>query len=381
MTLSGKGWFIWQVSRCEGGSPAAIADRAVSAGLSHVLLKVAERTYAYGVDRQGRDLVLAAASELHARGLQVWGWHYVYGDKPVAEAEIAVRRCAELGLDGYVIDAEREYKLPGRAAAAQRFMATLRGSLPGGVPVALSSYRYPSLHRQVPWAEFLEGCDLAMPQVYWEQAHNPAPQLARAVREYQDTDLVRHQRPIVPTGAAYGTGGWRATPDDVEKFLREAQRLSLPAANFYSWDYAAASNNGDLWDVVASFDWRPGEVTPDVEGPVRRYFEALNQGTLQRVLDCYDPQAAHVTAQRTRVGHLALHEWYRDFLQDLAGAEFTLHALSGTGNTRHAEWTALAPQAQVLDGADTFGVLNGRIVYHTTDYRLIRTPDIVLATL
>src|SRR4030095_2493032 len=97
--LTGKGCFIWQVGRCERGIPAAIADKAAAAGLSHVLLKVAEGTYAYGIALSGRDLVAPGAAALGQRALQVWGWHYVYGDKPGDEAQRAVQRVRELELD------------------------------------------------------------------------------------------------------------------------------------------------------------------------------------------------------------------------------------------------------------------------------------------
>jgi two-component system OmpR family response regulator len=69
--LNGKGWFIWQVSRCEQGRASAIADKAAAAGLTHVLIKVADRHYAYGLDWLGRDLVAPVAEALRARGVQV----------------------------------------------------------------------------------------------------------------------------------------------------------------------------------------------------------------------------------------------------------------------------------------------------------------------
>ncbi len=377
MALTGKGWFIWQIARCEGGVPAAIADRAVASGTTHVLIKVAERTYTYNVDRLGSDRAMALATELRARGLQVWGWHYVYGDQPVDEAEIALRRVSELQLDGYVIDAESEYKMPGKAAAARRFMATLRAGLPANTLVALSSYRYPTYHPQLPWAAFLEQCDLAMPQVYWEQSHNPAQQLTRTVNEYNNPALVGFVRPIIPTGAAYGAGTWRAAPDELSQFLRAAVQLKLPAANFYSWDYATAPGHTALWDAVASFRWMD-DSGQDVDGPVKRYFEALNTGDVERVLSCYTHNAAVVTPERTRVGHAEVAEWQAGFLADLAGATFTMHASSGEGNTRVVTWTALSDRAQVLDGEDTFGVVEGVIVYHFSRFTLTPTPDATL---
>lgn len=375
MALTGKGWFIWQVARCEGGDIQAIADKAVAAGATHVLIKVAERTYTYNVDRFGRDLAAPLAAELRARGLQVWGWHYVYGDKPVGEAEIALRRTVDLQLDGYVIDAEAEYKRPGMAAAARRFMAHLRAGLPSGPQVALSSYRYPSYHPQLPWAAFLEQCDLSMPQVYWEQAHNPAQQLERTVKEYNNPALVGHMRPVIPTGAAYGAGGWRASPLEIKQFLRAALQLQLPAANLYSWDYATAPGRTDMWDAAADFPWLSGSGRDDVEGPITRYFEALNSGNLDRVLAVYMANAALVTPERTRVGRAAVAEWLAGFLADLRGAAFTVHALSGAANSRQVSWAARSDRAQILDGEDTFGVLQGAIVYHFTRFTLTPTPD------
>jgi hypothetical protein len=253
-------------------------------------------------------------------------------------------------------------------------MATLRAGLRAETLVALSSYRYPTYHPQLPWAAFLEQCDLAMPQVYWEQAHNPAQQLARCVREYNNPALVGFPRPVIPTGAAYGSGGWRASAGEVSQFYRAALQLQLPAANLYSWDYAGMAASSDLWQAAAEFPWLAGIGSLDVEGPVRRYFDALNSGSLERVLACYLNNAALVTPESTRLGRTALAEFYTGFLADLRGATFTVHNLSGTGNTRHVAWTARCDRAQILDGEATFGVLAGALVYHFTHYTLVPTP-------
>jgi hypothetical protein len=55
----------------------------------------------------------------------------------------------ELGLQGYIIDAEHEFKQPSGASAARTFMTELRKGLPNK-PVALCSYRFPSYHPQFP---------------------------------------------------------------------------------------------------------------------------------------------------------------------------------------------------------------------------------------
>lgn len=364
MTLHGKGWYIWQVARCENGSPTAIATRAEAAGVSHVLLKVAERTFSFGLDKNGQDLIAPVADALRGRGIQVWGWQYIYGENPAGEANIAIQRAHQLKLDGFVVDAEGEFKKPGHSGAARTYMHTLRASLPT-LPIALSSYRYPSFHPQIPWAAFLEKCDYVMPQVYWEQAHNPDQQLARSVTEFNNQSLVGVVRPVIPTGAAYGTNNWQATAEDLTKFYKKAVELDLPAANLYSWDYAGAPDNAAMWQAAAQFEW-PAVTQPDI---VERYLAALNSGDPTQVLRLYQPNAGHVTLKRTVIGLEDLAKWYTDLLKNnLAGAKFEITAVTGRDNSRYVRWQAIGPRGSVADGEDTLGLREGLIQYHFTSF-------------
>jgi hypothetical protein len=72
---------------------------------------VADGLWAYNVDRQNnRDYLPPVIQALRARGIQVWGWHYVYGQNVQGESRIAIQRVKQLQLDGYVINAEIEYR-------------------------------------------------------------------------------------------------------------------------------------------------------------------------------------------------------------------------------------------------------------------------------
>jgi hypothetical protein len=42
LALEGKGFYLWQIRRTEGGNATAIANVAVQDGLTHVLIKIAE---------------------------------------------------------------------------------------------------------------------------------------------------------------------------------------------------------------------------------------------------------------------------------------------------------------------------------------------------
>jgi hypothetical protein len=368
--LLGKGFYIWQIRNCEGGRAEAIAAKAQAANLSHVMLKIADTTFAFGFDRNNLDITAPVANALRQRGIQVWGWHYVKGDDPEGEARIAVQRTKQLKLDGYVVDAEVEYKAAGKAEAARTFMTSLRNGL-GPLPVALSSYRFPSFHKDFPWAAFLEQCDLNMPQVYWEQAHNADVQLQRSVIENNNSALVGYVRPIVPTGSAYGTGGWRAEPDDLRRFFAKARELKLWAANAYSWDWATSTGNTDLWDAVAGVDWPFENQVPPAIDIVDRFITALNNRDLDGIFELYQPNAAHVTAKRTIVGNNAISNYYYDVLfNQLPNATFTVRSQTGQDPTRIFSWSALSPRGRVLDGQDTLGLRDGLIQYHYTRFSI-----------
>jgi hypothetical protein len=373
MTLYGKGFFIWQIPKCEGGSPSAIAAKAASAGLSHVLIKIADgANWPYNFDtRANVDLVPPVLEALRNVGVSVWGWHYVRGSNPIGEAQLAIRRVRELGVEGYVIDAEGEYRRRGMGRAAKRFMRELRSELPD-VPMALSTYRFPRRHLDFPYAEFLEGCDFAMPQVYFEQAHNPEEQLALTVEQYM---ALQPARPVFPTAPAYASGGWRPTPDEIKRFLTKARDLGLTGANAWSWDFASRPLYTDLWDAVASFHWPPTPPVPTAEAP-EHLIELLNGHDPTAVAAFYCENAAHVTGLNTSVGTPAITDWYKTlFTAVLPNATFQLTGKNGEGNSMHFTWTATSDKGPVTNGNDTLGLYDGQILYHYTFFTVAQPED------
>lgn len=259
-TIQGKGAWLWLIPRSENGNPAYIAWAAKMAGLTHVIIKVADGECVENIDyAHGIDLAAPVVLALKRLGIQAWGYQFVYGRNPEGEAAVALERIQSLKLDGWVIDAEGEYKAPGMAANARRYMHPLH-SAALEIPVALSSYRFPALHPQLPWGEFLEHCDLAMPQVYWMGLHNPAEQIYDCLDQYGTLYAqLEFTRPILMTGAAFAEHGWQATPDELVRFLEIAQALAgtnhlLDAVNIWEW-WEARARLPDLWTVIEHFDW------------------------------------------------------------------------------------------------------------------------------
>ncbi len=240
--IHGKGQYIWNIWNTEGGDIGKIVSLAKEAGLSHILVKIADGTH----DFNGTAAILLTAA-LQEAGIEVWGWQYIYGAYPSLEAITAARRIKETGVTGFVVNAEKEMK--GKPAQAVSYMNTLKANT--SVPLGLSTYRWPSYHPDFPFKEFLQRMDINLPQVYWLQAHNPSYQLERCLSEYANPAFP--QRPIVPTGAAFIEYGWAPTPDEVKAFMVKAQS-SCEGANFWVWENTR-KNLPNIWEVIRLYDW------------------------------------------------------------------------------------------------------------------------------
>ncbi len=362
MTLQGKGFFIWRVLNTEGGNPQTITNLAVSTGLAHVMVKIADGPYSYNIDKNtGKDYVLPIVQALHARNIQVWGWHYIYGEDPLGEANKAIQRVKDLNLDGYVIDAEMEFDKRGMDAAARQYMAALRNALPT-FPIALSSFRFPSYHPTFPWKDFLEKSDLNMPQVYWVEAHNPKSQLDRCIREFK---AISPFRPILPTGIACYEKSWFPTQNDITEFLNAAREFNLPGANFWDWE-KSRSQLPKLFDAIGKFPWPAQPTETDI---IQKYLAALNSHNAAQVAALYQTNAVHINATRTIQGTDAIRSWYANLFQSvIPNGQFTETGVTSNGNSRHLTWKASCNKGSILDGNDTIGLMNNKISYHYTSF-------------
>lgn len=362
MFPQGKGFYIWKVANCENGDPEKIAFTAHKSGLTHVLVKIANGIYDYNYDvALKKDLVAPLVIALAKYDIKTWGWHYVFGDLPEKEAKAAIRQIQKIPLEGYVIDAEAEYK--GKYTPCRIFMSELRNALPT-FPMALSSFRYPKYHNDLPWTDFLSKCELNMPQVYWEQARNPGEQLEKCVNEFKT--IVTPFKPIVPTGSAYGANSWYPKPAEITEFMNKAVSLGLSGINFWSWDYCRRSLP-ILWDTIAAFEW-PGSPNP-AKDIVEKLIEAINSKDISSIIKLYQTDAVHIDAKQTIQGQSTLTSWYTElFNSDFKDVTFEILELSGNNPTRQFSWMAKTGNNVTFEGNDTLGLLDNKIIYHYSSY-------------
>lgn len=256
---AGKGWFIWQIKRIYGGDPARIAAAARSQHIDWVAIKVNDGPADYNLRPRtfmGMDIPLMYADDiiqplvdaLHAEGILVFVWGYIYLGDPAREAAKSIERFKKFGVEGYIVDAESEWKF--KIGPARVYMDALRAGMPN-VSIGMCSYRWPSYHREFPWNTALENADYHMPQVYWLDEHNPAQQLNQSVFElkaYKDI-------PIIPLGYAYQNefNGSKPTQAEMVAFHEQTLKLELPGNGWYEWGDAIV--NADVEKYVAPLVW------------------------------------------------------------------------------------------------------------------------------
>src|SRR3954452_4414496 len=222
--LRGAGMWIWQLPKSSGGDLDVIAQRAAAAGMRTVFVKSADAATVWS--QFSPQLV----ADLHARGLRVCAWQFVYGTNPLGEAA-AGASAVNAGADCLVIDAETAYE--GRYASAQRYLGALRLAIGAGYPLGLTSFPYVDYHPRLPYSVFLApggGAQANLPQAYWKAiggtvdaisahtlAHNriygaPIAPLGQTDENPAAADLRRFRQ----LWAAYGAQGmswwsWQAT--------------------------------------------------------------------------------------------------------------------------------------------------------------------------
>lgn len=363
MTLTGKGYFIWKVRFCENGDPDRIAALAKEAHLSHVLIKIADGAFPYNIDLDnGFDYVLPVVKKLQANNIAVWGWQFVYGDYPDQEAEIAISRALNLGIQGFVVNAEGHYSKPTKAPAASRYMNILRTHL-GKMPIALSSYRYPSYHPNLPWTNFLDRCDYMMPQVYWMKSHNNAGlQLKKSFNEFKN---IRPYRPMIATGPTFKEHGWMPTKEEVIEFMTVARQLDIPAVNFWYWE-GCRRDMPEYWNLVRDFKYGQQDDTQRQEETSfpEKYILAMNSKDPEKVLSLYSDDAVHIQPKDAIQGKPAIRKWIESQMRDLSKTGMILLNQSRVRTSCHFRWEGTNQNGVTLQGRDSLGLVDQRIKYH-----------------
>jgi peptidoglycan hydrolase-like protein with peptidoglycan-binding domain len=306
-----QGMWIWYVSKSDGGSIAAIAAQAHAAGVSTLFIKSSD-----GSSNYWSQFSPQLVAELHANGLKVCAWQFVYGTEPVGEAALGAQAVAD-GAECLVIDAEGEYE--GHYAAAQTYIDDLRTKIGPTYPLGLASFPYVSYHPSFPYSVFLGpgGAQYNAPQMYWKDIGQSVDTV------YANTYIANriYGRPVYPLGQTYGG----VSAAELLRFREEAVDYGATGVSFWDWQETGASG----WRTLASPLAPLTSVTPNSEVP------ELHDGSKgDQVLWMQEHLASAIPTQETTGVFGA---------QTLANLEAfqTAHAIAASGVVEAATWAAL----------------------------------------
>jgi hypothetical protein len=316
--FAGQGMWIWYMSASDGGSVASIAAQAHAAGVSTLFVKSSD-----GPTNYWSQFSPQLVAELHANGLKVCAWQYVYGSEPVGEADLGAE-AATNGAECLVIDAEGEYE--GHYAAAQKYIETLRAKIGPSYPVGLASFPYVNYHPSFPYSVFLgpNGAQFNVPQMYW---HDIGTSVAQVYVNTFEQNLI-YGRPILPLGQTYG--GVSAT--ELVDFRSLASAYGAGGDSFWDWQESSATD----WSALAA----PPNTTltvpqPELTSPLLKEGNKSDQ-----VLWLQEHLATAVPGQPTTGIFEATTKTNLEQFQ-------TAHGIPASGETDPDTWAALLALAPV----------------------------------
>ena len=310
-SFDGQGMWIWYVSQSDGGNLASIVAQAHAADVTTLYIKSSDGSSNYW-SQFSPELV----AQLHANGLKVCAWQYVYGTNPVGEAELGARAVAS-GADCLVIDAESEYE--GHYGAAQTYIADLRAKVGAAYPLGLASFPYVYDHTSFPYSVFLgpNGAQFNAPQMYWKDIGNSVDTV------YANTYISNrvYGRPIFPLGQTYS----KPSTEELVRFREEAPLYGATGTSFWDFQETPAS----LWTALATPLTPLAGVTPNPS------WSELGEGSKgDPVLWMQEHLAAAIPTQETTGIFNAATTANLEQFQ-------SAHGIAPSGHTEAATWEAL----------------------------------------
>jgi hypothetical protein len=263
LAITGKGMWVWQYSKTEGGNPQALVDRAAATGLTQIWVRVGDSQDGfYGADELGKLVPVA-----HARGLAVIAWGFPYFYDPVADAKwtndvLAWRAADGQRVDGFSPDIETSSE--GVALSAQRVAVYLSLVRPqrDGRPLVATVYP-PTDHwlASYPYATMAPYVDAYAPMMYWE-CSDPGAAADQGV-----TRLATY-KPVHVIGQAFGMGDVGGRIDqpsaaELNRFIGVARRDGAIGASFWVWQHM----NVEEWATLTAYPW-PGATPPPPPDPL-----------------------------------------------------------------------------------------------------------------
>ncbi len=249
--LEGKGMWIWQWDKTDGGSAAAVVARAAGAGLHTLWVRVGDTRSGF----YGGDVLAGLVPAAHARGISVVAWGFPHLYDPMVDAAWSAEVLAWRGPGGERVDAfspDLELPTEGVAVTTKRlavYLGAVRATATGRPLVATVYPPTESRRATYPYATVGAYSDATAPMEYWG-CREPGQAAIEAVQGLAAFG------PVLPIGQAYdmaSDGGRHGAPSRAEtlRFLDVAHRSGALGVTFWDWQEA----NAEQWGALTAYPW------------------------------------------------------------------------------------------------------------------------------
>jgi len=222
-----RSMWIWELPNSSGGDLSSIVASARQFGVGTLMIKSSDGTGFWST-----QFTPQMVSALHASGIKVCAWQYVYGNHPVTEAYMGAQAVRD-GADCLIIDAESEYE--GKYVAAQKYMTRLRSLIGASFPVALAGFPYVDFHPAFPYSVFLGpgGAQYNVPQMYWRDIGTTTDAVFAHTYAFNEP----YGRRIYPLGQLYG----HPALHQIVRFRQLSRAYGAPGISWWDWQETSSS--------------------------------------------------------------------------------------------------------------------------------------------
>ena len=226
--FSAHAMWIWEMPDTDKGNVAEIISQAKADHIGTLIIKGADGTTSWS--QFNKPLV----QEIHAAGLQVCDWQYIYGVNPATEAKVGALAKTD-GANCLVIDAEVQYQ--GKYTQAQTYINDLRAKIGKNFAVGLAGLPYIGFHTSFPYSVFLgaNGAQYNLPQMYWIDIGTSVPYVFETTYQWNSI----YQRPIFPLGQLYGDSEGSPSASSIGEFDTVAADYHATGTSW--WDFQSAT--------------------------------------------------------------------------------------------------------------------------------------------